>query len=47
MDNKTKSTLRSDVKLKGNITEKEGIVIDAEVNGNVNGEITINSISSI
>ena len=38
MDNKTKSSLRSDVKLKGNITEKEGIVIDAEVNGNVNGE---------
>ena len=38
MDNKTKSLLRSDVKLKGNITEKEDIVIDAEVNGNINGE---------
>jgi len=38
MDNKTKSSLRSDVKLKGNITEKEDIVIDAEVNGNINGE---------
>ena len=38
MDNKTKSSLLSDVKLRGNITEKESIIIDAEVNGNVNGE---------
>ena len=39
MVNKTKSVLVSDVKIKGNITEKEGIIIDGEIEGNVNAEI--------
>ena len=38
MVNKTKSVLISDVKIKGNITEKENVVIDGEVNGNINAE---------
>ena len=38
MTNKTKSVLVSDIKIKGNITEKENIVIDGEINGNVNAE---------
>ena len=39
MVNKTKSVLISDVKIKGNITEKENVVIDGEVNGNINAEL--------
>ena len=39
MVNKTKSVLVSDVKIKGNITEKEGIIIDGEITGNVNAEL--------
>ena len=39
MANKTKSVLVSDVKVRGNITEKESIFIDGEVNGNVNAEL--------
>ena len=39
MANKTKSVLVSDVKIKGNITEKESIIIDGEVNGNINAEL--------
>ena len=39
MVNKTKSVLVSDVKIKGNITEKEGIIIDGEIDGNVNAEL--------
>ena len=39
MVDKTKSMLVSDVKVRGNITEKESIIIDAEVSGNVNGEL--------
>ena len=39
MVDKTKSMLVSDVKVRGNITEKESIIIDAEVDGNVNGEL--------
>ena len=38
MVNKTKSVLISDIKIKGNITEKESIIIDGEVNGNINAE---------
>ena len=38
MVNKTKSVLVSDVKIKGNITEKENIIIDGEVNGNINAD---------
>ena len=38
MANKTKSVLVSDVKINGNITEKESIIIDGEVNGNINAE---------
>ena len=39
MVNKTKSVLVSDVKIKGNITEKGSIIIDGEVNGNINAEV--------
>ncbi len=39
MANKTKSLLVSDVKIKGNITEKGSIIIDGEVNGNINAEL--------
>ena len=39
MANKTKSVLVSDVKIKGNITEKGNIIIDGEVNGNINAEL--------
>ena len=39
MANKSKSVLVSDVKVKGNITEKESIIIDGEVDGNINAEI--------
>jgi len=39
MVNKTQSTLFSNIKIKGNITEKESIIIDGEVNGNINAEV--------
>ena len=39
MVNKTKSVLVSDEKIKGNITEKEDIIIDGEITGNVNAEL--------
>ena len=39
MANKTKSVLVSDVKIKGNIIEKDSIIIDGEVSGNVNAEL--------
>ena len=39
MVNKTKSVLVSDIKIKGNITEKESIIIDGEVNGNINAAL--------
>ena len=39
MVNKTKSVLVSGVKIKGNITEKESIIIDGEVDGNINAEL--------
>ena len=39
MANKTKSVLVSDVKIKGNITEKGSIIVDGEVNGNINAEL--------
>ena len=35
MVNKTKSVITSDVKVNGNITEKEDIIIDGEINGNI------------
>ena len=35
MTNKSKSILLSDVKIKGNLTEKENISIDCEIEGNV------------
>ena len=38
MANKTKSVLVSDIKIKGNITEKESIIIDGEVDGNISAE---------
>ena len=39
MVSKTKSVLVSDIKIKGNITEKESIIIDGEVNGNINADL--------
>ena len=39
MANKNKSVLVSDVKISGNIIEKESIIIDNEVNGNINAEL--------
>ena len=39
MINKTKSVLVSDIKINGNITEKESIIIDGEVNGNINATL--------
>ncbi len=39
MVNKTKSVLVSDVKIKGNIIEKESIIINGEVDGNINAEL--------
>ena len=39
MVNKAKSVLISDIKIKGNITEKENIIIDGEVNGNINADL--------
>ena len=38
MANKTKSVLVSGVKIKGNITEEESIIVDGEVNGNINAD---------
>ena len=39
MNNKTKSVLVSDIKIKGNITEKNSIIIDGEINGNINADL--------
>ena len=39
MVNKTKSVLVSDVKIKGNITEKGNIIINGEVDGDINAEL--------
>ena len=39
MVNKIKSAIASDVRIKGNITEKDSIIIDGEVNGNINAEL--------
>ena len=44
MANKTKSVLVSDVKINGNITEKESIIIDGEINGNVNALVTYDDL---
>jgi|TARA_B100001964_G_C14016559_1_gene501842 cytoskeletal protein CcmA (bactofilin family) len=38
MANRSESVLTSNIKIKGNITEKESVVIDGEVNGNINAE---------
>ena len=54
MANKTKSVLTSDVKIKGNITEKGSIIIDGEVEGNINatknitmgGDLTVGGFAS-
>ena len=46
MINKTKSVLVSDIKIKGNITEKESIIIDGEVNGNINADLVETFINS-
>ena len=39
MVNKTKSVLVSDVRIKGNITEKESIIINGKVDGDINAEL--------
>ena len=46
MVGKTKSVLVSDVKIKGNITGKEAIIIDGEVIGNINAELVETSENS-
>ena len=38
MANKTKSVLIADVKVRGNITEKESIFIDGKIEGDINAE---------
>ena len=39
MVNKTQSVLFSNIKIKGNITEKESIIIYGKVTGNINAEL--------
>ena len=39
MAEKNKSVLVSDIKIKGNITEKESIAIDGDIDGNINAEL--------
>ena len=39
MVNKTQSVLFSDIKIEGNITEKESIIIYGKVTGNINAEL--------
>ena len=39
MVDKAKSVLISDIKIKGNIIEKESIIIDGEVSGNINATL--------
>ena len=39
MVNKTQSTLFSNIKIKGNITEKESIIIYGKVTGNIKAEL--------
>ena len=39
MTNKSRSIIVSDVKIKGNIIEKDNIIVDGEVNGNVNAAL--------
>ena len=39
MTNKTRSVLVSALKVKGNITEKESIIIDGEVDGNISAAL--------
>ena len=39
MANKNRSVLVSDAKIKGNITEKESIIIDGEVDGNISANL--------
>ena len=39
MADKTKSIIVSDVKIKGNITEKESIIINGKVEGNIDAEL--------
>ena len=39
MVNKTQSVLFSDIKIKGNISEKESIIIYGKVTGNINAEL--------
>ena len=38
MLSRSKSTLLSDTKIKGNLTEKESIIIDSEIEGNISAE---------
>ena len=39
MASKNRSIVVSDLKIKGNITEKENIIIDGEVEGDINANI--------
>ncbi len=39
MTNKSRSVIVSDVKIKGNIIEKDSIIVDGEVNGNISAAL--------
>ena len=38
MATKSKSVLLSNIKIKGNLTEKESIIVDGEIDGNISAE---------
>ena len=46
MADKNRSLLLSDVKIKGNLIDKETIIIDGEVTGNINADILETHINS-
>jgi cytoskeletal protein CcmA (bactofilin family) len=45
MANKGKSVLVSDIKITGNIIEKENLIVDGEVNGNISAD-TVETFSN-
>ena len=48
MGKKSQSVLLSDMKIKGNLTEKEGITVDSEIDGDINAEnVEINELAHI
>ena len=48
MGKKSQSVLLSDMKIKGNLTEKEGITVDSEIDGDITAEnVEINELAHI